>query len=395
MDRRSHALPTGGDSVDTAGFMVRNMAAVWVMLGLGACFTGGFLSGQPCASDTDCGPSLTCVQGFCGGPPPDAMTTTTVGATTTVPTTTDEPGTSTGPEPTTTTTLTTAVDPTTGSTTDETTTTGPTCGYGRCDKIDLVVIVDNSPSMGQTNKMNALLAALVSFQQYIQPELAQACDVHLGVATTDNMYANNPAECQSAGALVQANFNGQKCMNAEGFPYATLADIKDPAPLLCLIQVGATGNGNEKPIESMFELFNTTLNGPEACNKGFIRNDSQMIIVLATDEDDDDGDAQGNNGSVQPPTIWKAGLTALKPEEDLLMIGLLGDDDQMNTMCPWDPLVPPDGVGAEASPKLQEFFASFSEDHRVVGSLCQSNGGGDYSVFMQEVQAKLRLMCGV
>jgi len=393
MDSCNAALPGARDWADTRGFMVRPTAIFGVMLGLSACFTGNFLMGQPCASDADCGPSLACTEGFCGGPLAGSSTTTgeSVGTTTTtavVPTTAGD--TSTGG---TTTSGTSTGDPTTGIVTTEDSSTGPTCGYGRCTDIDLVVIVDNSPSM--VDKGDALLAALVSFQTYIQPELAQACSVHLGVTTTDIAYANNPVECQRAGALVQANFNGEACMTAEGHPYATLEDLDNPAPLLCLIQVGAMGSINEKPVEAMFELFNTTVNAEDKCNEGFVRQDSQMVIVMATDEDDDDADPQGNNGSVQPSTIWHGGLIALKPEEDLLMIGLLGDTDQATTMCPWDPFTPPDGIGAEASPKLQEFFASFPPDHSVVGSLCQPSEAGIYDPFMMEVQMKLRTMCGV
>lgn len=367
------------------------------LVGLGACFTGGFLSGQPCQSDADCGPKLACEQGYCGGPPADGSTSTTFVPTTdpstTVVSTTDA-STSTGVDPSTTTTGTTMmVDPTTGPMSTDDSTTGPGCGYGRCSDIDLVVIVDNSPSMFE--KQNAMLQALVSFQEYIQPELTQVCSLHMAVMTTDTAYAYNPAECQVPGALVQRNFNMEECMNAEGHPYATLADIDNPAPLLCLIQVGAMGSGNERPIEMMFEMFNTTVNGPDKCNEGFIREDSQMVIVLATDEDDDDADAQGNSGSIQPETIWASGLKALKPESDLLMIGLLGDEDQMASMCPWDPLVPPDGDGIEAGTNLREFFAKFPPEQAVIGPLCVEEQVGVYNDLMIEIRDKLRAMCDV
>ena len=46
--------------------MARPLHLAWALV-LGACFTGGFLAGQPCMSDADCGPSLNCDGGFCGG----------------------------------------------------------------------------------------------------------------------------------------------------------------------------------------------------------------------------------------------------------------------------------------------------------------------------------------
>jgi len=373
--------------------MVRRTAAVWLVLGLGACFTGNFLTGQPCMGDADCGPSLACEQGFCGGPPPsDSTTSSTPGmSTTTVTPTGTGTETSTGVG---TTSGTSTGDPTTGLVSTDDSTTGPTCGYGRCTDLDLVVVVDNSPSM--FDKSNALLSALVAFQKFIEPEITQACSIHLGVTTTDSAYAFNPIECQKPGALVQRDFDGNECVTAEGHPYATLDDLDDLAPLLCLIRVGASGSLDERPIEATFELFNSTLNAPDKCNEGFIRTDAPMIIVMATDEDDDESDAQGNSGSIQPSVIWHGGLLALKPEEDLLMIGLLGDDDQMATMCPWDPLnPPPDGGGAEASPVLKSFFNQFPEEQRVIGSLCLPEAADAYDPLMQEVLMKLRAMCDV
>lgn len=369
--------------------MVRHTAAAWLVLGLGACFTGNFLSGQPCAADADCGPQLKCEQGFCGGPPPgSSSSTTSLGmSSSTVPTSSTSLDESTSAASTS---GSSSGEPASTSSPDNT--TGPTCGYGRCTDLDLVVVVDNSPSM--IDKNDALLTALVSFQKFIQPELVQACSVHLAVTTTDAAYKYNPVECQKPGALVQRDFDGNECVTAEGHPYATLEDLDDLAPLLCLIRVGADGSGDERPIESMFELFNSTLNGADKCNEGFVRTGAQMVIVMVTDEDDDDSDAQGNGGSIQPEVIWHSGLVAVKPEADLLMIGLLGDEDPNTTMCPWDPLVPPDGAGAETQPNLRTFFGEFAEDHRVLGPLCMPDVA-TYDAVMLEVQTKLRAMCDV
>jgi hypothetical protein len=370
------------------------------LIGLGACFTGGFLDGQPCQSDADCGPKLACEAGYCGGRPPGLSSSTTfvptTDPTTTAPSTTDA-STSTGFDPTTTTGTTMMIDPTTGSSSTGDNTTGPGCGYGRCADIDLVVIVDNSPSMN--DKESAMLQALVSFQVNIQPELEQACSLHMAVMTTDIAYPFNPVECQKPGALVQRNFNGEECMTAEGHPYATLADIDNPVPLLCLIQVGALGADDERPVEMMFEMFNPTVNGADKCNEGFIRKDSQLMVVLATDEDDDKNDAQGHSGSLQPASIWYDGLVALKPEEDMLMIGLLGDDDQSMTDCAWDPtmtMMYPDGKGAEPATNLKaQLFNKFSEEHRAIGPLCVPQQDGIYDPLIMEIRDKLRAMCEV
>lgn len=41
---------------------------VCVLVLLGSCFDGEFLVGLPCASNHDCGPTIECIEGVCGGP---------------------------------------------------------------------------------------------------------------------------------------------------------------------------------------------------------------------------------------------------------------------------------------------------------------------------------------
>src|SRR5690606_27618200 len=120
--------------------MARPLQFAWALL-LSACFTGGFLSGQPCAGDGDCGPSLRCEAGVCGGPSGQTTSTSTVAVTVAEAPTTSATTSDTSGAPTTTTTATTsgtttAVDPTTGvaATTDDET-TGGGCGIGRCKDI--------------------------------------------------------------------------------------------------------------------------------------------------------------------------------------------------------------------------------------------------------------------
>lgn len=374
--------------------MARPLQFAWA-LALSACFTGGFLSGQPCTADADCGPSLHCEAGVCGGPSGQTSPTSTSSATEAPTTGTSAPGTST--TTTTTTPGTTApVDPTSSSTStgaDET--TGGGCGIGRCKDIDVLFVADNSPSM--LVKTLILLDFISAFGSEILPELRQACSVHVGLTTT-GIYAPNPPECQIMGALVQADNGGDACSFIEGHPYATLPDLEQPLSLQCMVNIGSEGNTDEQPIDALFSTVGVQQPGlNDGCNDGFYRPGAFLTVLMLTDEDDDDDDAQGHDGSDINEPAWETSITHLKPNgfDDIYMVGILGDPDPNTTTCPWMPLEGDDGFGAESAPNLRGFIQNLPADHHAIGTLCGViPGAKDYLPLMEEIRSEIRAACG-
>jgi hypothetical protein len=368
--------------------MARPLHLAWALV-LGACFTGGFLAGQPCMSDADCGPSLKCDGGFCGGASAGQTSAPETTSTSVDPTTTDVDPTTTGVDPTTTTT----VDPTTTTTTTtDDSTGGPTCGLGRCKDFDVLFVIDNSTSM--QDDFGKLISALGPFTEHLLPAVSKACSVHLGVVTTDQ-YMHNPPGCQALGNLVQATDGGTQCVYKEGFPYATLADLKDPTSLACILTVGSDGAGDEKPIDAMFSAIDPDINASD-CNQGFYRPDAFLAVVLSTDEDDDDADAQGHSGSsILPTDTWFPLLSSTKPGgiEDVYVTAFLGDKDPAMANCPWAPLDGPDGTGSEHAPVLREFVEKFGPDRHALGSLCDAGGPVDYEPLIMEIVAEITAAC--
>lgn len=370
--------------------MARPLHLAWALV-LGACFTGGFLAGQPCTADADCGPNLRCEAGVCGGPSGQASSSSS--ATTEAPTT-SATSTSTGPA--------TTGDPTTTSTTSTTSTTdasssgdgttGPACGIGRCKDLDLLLIIDNSPSMNP--KTDILVSAMLAFGTYVSPIFQDSCSIHLGVITTDAS-PHNPPECQRLGALVQNGSDGDPCSFAEGKPYATLPDLDNPSKLACVLGVGSDGDTDERPVDALLSIFQEDLNS--GCNAGFYRPDAFLAVVIATDEDDDNNDAQGHDGSLSfASNLWYSVLTNFKKNgvDDLYLVGLLGDPDPNMTSCPWMPAVGLDGLGTESSPVLRGFIESFPPEHHAVGSLCRAPDPMVFAPLMQEILADLQASCG-
>ncbi len=243
----------------------------WISLALalatGACFSGTFLAGQPCTSDAECGPNLSCEEGRCGGATGAASSMTTSTSTTAPPTTTSTATTAPTPDSTSTSTS-TSTSSTTAAETTGTSTTGDVCGIGRCTDVDLLIIIDDSPSMG--DKSDTLLAMMLSFINNGLPTLSQACSI--------------PEECRQLGALVRTDNNGDLCPFEEGHPYATAADLSMPASLACIATVGSDGSPDERPFDALLEVFDSQINS--GCNDGFLRSDAFLVVIIATEKED-------------------------------------------------------------------------------------------------------------
>jgi len=243
------------------------------------------------------------------------------------------------------------------------------CEDALCGPLDLLLIIDDSPSMVQWQP--ELGAALQSLDAGPIGELIRgSCDAHIGVLATGALYAANPLPCQGLGSLVRTG--AQPCQG----PYATQADDLTSA-LECRITVGTAGSQDERPIQALLQAIAPEHNDPGACNDGFFRPDSLLVVLLVTDEDDDadaDDEAPGQQ-TPGTPQEWFDSVVAFKGSADkVVMLALLGEASAL-TLCPWVPGPGDgDGTGAESPDRLRAFIDLFPR--RAVGKLCQSDLAG-------------------
>jgi hypothetical protein len=158
-----------------------------------------------------------------------------------------------------------------------------------CRGIDFLFVIDNSGSM--FDKQERLKASFDGFIAAIQASLQNVTSYHVGVVTTDN-YVDNEAGCNSIGALVTQVYDsaaptGTRACHpfAEGHRFATDKDdlsLKFP----CIAEVGTSGGIDEQPLLAIESALDPAMAEPGACNEGFIRDDSILVIVILTDEDD-------------------------------------------------------------------------------------------------------------
>lgn len=272
----------------------------------------------------------------------------------------------------------------------------PTTGEpaGGCQKIDFLFVVDNSGSMSE--EQEALAKSFPGFISSIQ-NTVKAEDYHIMVIDTDAGNAFLQSCFVICGFLPECE--GYPCNNlpmAEGCDAALgtglVKDPKDNAcgvvgdkrymvdgqpdlsgTFQCLAKVGTDGDGSERPMEAMITAV-TALNGVGDCNEGFLRKDALLVVTYITDEEDE-GKSNGN------PVGWNAGLVAAKygAEKNIVVLGLIGDPDQPNPVCP-------EGQAA-ASPRLREFAESFT--YGSWGSICSP----DYAPFFDASVSVIDTAC--
>jgi hypothetical protein len=166
--------------------------------------------------------------------------------------------------------------------------------------VDLLLVVDNSASMGdeQKNLYNSIPAL---FNALKSPKLNNKIpNMHIGVVTTD-LGAGDYAlpACELAGGdrgKLQATPRVAGCVPPGKKPYIEYIDgvtninnpkVLDPIlkvtrALQCIVEVGTGGCGFEAQLEAARVALDPKLNR----NPGFIRKDAHLAIAFLTDEDD-------------------------------------------------------------------------------------------------------------
>ncbi|MCB9754779.1 MAG: hypothetical protein H6713_33000 [Myxococcales bacterium] len=331
------------------------------------CFVGTFAAGRPCLDDADCGPQLSCQSGYCDGRVPAGST--------------GETETSTGGE--------TSADATT-TTGAPATTTGTTGDGLLCEKMDVVLVLDNSDSMNQWD--GRLFALASQFETYVGALTDDVGSVHFGVLGIDPA-SEREESCQVHGALRVDVSQGPLCAAHAQRPYLTDQDTFDVLNLGCFIRP-PSGSPDEQPMRSLLAATDWAMNAEGGCNEGFIRDDALLVVLLFTDEDDDHGDLQGHDGSPGDPQFWYEKLLYYKRgNADAIVVGALLGEDPLDSGCPW--VLPEDksevtqstvqSIGAEEGVRIRKFLDQLPVGHAYVSSVCEDSYVDFFVQFFEEI----------
>jgi hypothetical protein len=244
-----------------------------------------------------------------------------------------------------------------------------------CTNVDILFVIDNSGSMA--DQQEALADSFEGFVAGIQQNLAYAESYHVGVVSSDNYWSNGDG-CTDLGDLVTqtGGVESSMCVGTpftSGKRYMDQTEIDLTAKFKCVAELGAGGSDDEKVAASVIGALAPANNAPGACNDGFSRLDSLLIIVIITDEDDvaepymcDPDDPFGPNpctttGSGGEPQEWYDTVIAYKANvpENVVVLSLLGQD--IDNTC-----------GAVVASKLIGFTNRFG-DNGVTGDVCAAS----------------------
>jgi hypothetical protein len=250
-----------------------------------------------------------------------------------------------------------------------------------CKKVDLLFVIDNSGSM--EDEQSNLVASFPGFIEAMQTTLSDTQGYHVGVISSD-LYTGD-FSCAEEGALITRT-NGEGSSNADCAPYSSgqrfMTEADDLADkFACAAQVGISGDGDERPMQTMLAAVSDDMGAPGACNEGFVRDDALLVVVIITDEEDDheqmgcvggDVNADPLDGSDGEPPQWFQELVEVKGgnEKSVVVLALVGPRE--GETCP--ELQKCDGGidGAEVTDRIIDFTEMFT--YGVVGPVCQPYG---------------------
>jgi len=248
-----------------------------------------------------------------------------------------------------------------------------------CRNVDILFVIDRSGSMA--DNQISLINSFPGFISAIQQKLQFADSYHVGVVSSDDNYQNAPG-CQKIGDLVTQT-GGPLSSQANCGPFASgtrYLDEKEPniaGKFACIAQLGSGGNDDERVMRAALNAVKTENNAPGACNAGFSRLDSLLIVVLITDEDD----APDQCGEPDPYTpcgcktcgsggnsdAWYQELLSYKGgiKENIVVLSLIG-------------LTGTNACGAVPASKLIGFTNKFG-DNAYKGDVCSATYDGFFA----------------
>jgi len=245
-----------------------------------------------------------------------------------------------------------------------------------CRAVDVLFVIDDSASMA--DQQSSLVASFDGFVRGMRERLSSALSFHVGVVTTDTYAYNEPA-CRDIGDLVTRT-GGLESSNAtcgpfvSGGRYMNEAEPELSSRFACAARVGIGGDDDERVARALLNAISPARNAPGACNAGFLREGSLLVVVIISDEDDvEDGCMTGgvldgclSYGSGGTPDDWVAELAAHRDPESVVVLSLIGR--RADNPC-----------GAVVASRLLGFARRFG-DNGYVGDVCAAS----YDEFFRE-----------
>lgn len=158
-----------------------------------------------------------------------------------------------------------------------------------CQKMDIVFVVDDSGSMGEEQgNLAANFPKFVKVLDAFKTKSGSTIDYRLAVTTTGRDVSYN-IELPGVGSFPTtekgdngAYKNTPSCGASKRWVEKSDKDASDV--FSCLARAGTKGPSIEMPLQALKLAFNDRV--ADGTNKGFLRDDALLAVVILTDEDD-------------------------------------------------------------------------------------------------------------
>ena len=279
---------------------------------------------------------------------------------------------------------------------------GGPLGTLECERIDFLFVIDNSSSMA--DEQQHLVDAVPGFVTAMQTALPDVKDLRVGVVDTDSYPGlGNPDpldacplgdECASCdytlGALLtkpeSALDSETTCDFASEAPYMDGLSEGFAAEFECAAIVGTEGNPVEQQAGALVSAVSSEMNGAEACNESFVRDDALLVFLVISDEEDDvESPPEPQGGSIGDPDAWFEAIVEAKNgvETNAVALGLIGGSPRFGDCTDLS-----QGLdGAEQTTRLQQFLGKFENSY--TGSVCSEG----YDEFFQQALEEVSEGC--
>jgi hypothetical protein len=157
-----------------------------------------------------------------------------------------------------------------------------------CQKMDIVFVVDDSGSMKEEqSNLASNFPKFVNVLEQFKTKSGAKLDWRVAVTTTGRDVSYTMATPLGSFPMSEKGDNGafrntKSCGTSARWVPET--DANASSEFSCLAQVGTGGPSIEMPLYSLKLAFNDRMT--DGTNKGFLRDDALLALVIMTDEDD-------------------------------------------------------------------------------------------------------------
>jgi hypothetical protein len=232
-----------------------------------------------------------------------------------------------------------------------------------CGKMDILFIVDNSGSMSeeQTN-LGQNFPKFIDVLNAYMTSGGTPLDYHVGVTTTSLSDGAPPIPFPIPIPIAMGDDGALRNTASCGMtrPWIERTDQNPAMQFSCVANVGTDGSGQEQPLNgAKLALTDRITDGK---NKGFMRDDALLAIVMLTDEDDQSGDPKNAGSSPLPVADFIKAYDTVKNGHDRWATAVIAGPS--NCMSAFG--------SAQEAVRLKDFVAK-SGSQAVFSSICDGD----------------------